>query len=244
MLLISSVSSMKVTDLSALPFIQRALMRPQDPRAVLSFFFGSNYYGDEIEAVKDGSCLKTMSELWYGGGPEYDKLCGTFQDTVRRVGGKEVDEEWTTTIDGVVAQMICCDQLSRNIFRGTPEAFAYEETALEAANELTDNLLGAKALVGPFYPPYLSFMVVAFMHSEAQSNHERAMRILQHAKDEYPNLIDDWNFQEKFEQDHKDVIDRFGRYPHRNKLYGRENTPDEDAWLRDTENLPGWAKSQ
>jgi uncharacterized protein (DUF924 family) len=45
-------------------------------------------------------------------------------------------------------------------------------------------------------------------------------------------------------QDHKDVIDRFGRYPHRNQALGREHSAEEAAWLADYENMPAWAKSQ
>jgi uncharacterized protein (DUF924 family) len=53
-----------------------------------------------------------------------------------------------------------------------------------------------------------------------------------------------WDIQLKALEDHTQVVDRFGRYPHRNKLHGRESTLEEIAWLEDKEHLPGWAKSQ
>ena len=83
------------------------------------------------------------------------------------------------------------------------------------------------------------------MHSESLSDHELGIEVLEYAKASTPDYMSDqWKNQEEYLANHKAVVDRFGRYPHRNKSLGRESTEEEQAWLDDTENLPGWARSQ
>jgi uncharacterized protein (DUF924 family) len=191
-----------------------------------------------------------MTGLWFGGGPEYDELCRPFEDVVRAAGNKELPRDpWATTVDGKMAQLLLCDQISRQLFRGTQEAFAYDVPALENARILAQTVLSkdscAVDLTGEFYAPYLSFMVVACMHSESTEDHALAMKLLEYAPANTPaDLSGWWEYQMQYEIDHKNVVDRFGRYPHRNAVKGRTSTPEELEWLADTENLPGWAKSQ
>jgi uncharacterized protein (DUF924 family) len=148
-----------------------------------------------------------------------------------------------------MATMLLCDQISRQIFRGTTEAFAYDAPALESARTLAQAVLSKDDcpvdLAGEFYAPYLSFMVVACMHSESIDDHDLALKLLTYAAANTPtDLSGWWKYQTQFELEHKAVVDRFGRYPHRNAVKGRSSTPEELEWLADTENLPGWAKSQ
>jgi uncharacterized protein (DUF924 family) len=185
-----------------------------------------------------------MNDLWFTGGEEYDRLCQPLRDTIRAAGKGLLD--WNDSVDGLMGQLVLCDQLSRNCFRGTPEAFAYDDRAVSLARQLTDRALsGDAATQQEFYPPYLCFMVTGLMHSESVENHEKALEVLNHAEATSPEHLKDWwKNQRDFELDHKRVIDRFGRYPHRNCLKGRQSTPEESMWLSDEENLPGWAKSQ
>jgi uncharacterized protein (DUF924 family) len=226
-----------------------------------------------------------MEAFWYAGGPEYDCLCQPLAATVRAVGQPKQTtlsssssasspssatasnsicsaDEWQNTVDGLVAQMILCDQVSRNLFRGTKEAYAYDETARRMARQLTDFLSVSSSsssslsssssscshsLTGEFYPAYLYSMVTTFMHSESLADHQSALQLLQLAREQLytaEHLRGLWSEQEKFELEHKSVIDQFGRYPHRNALYGRTNTAEEEIWLNDKANLPGWARSQ
>jgi uncharacterized protein (DUF924 family) len=82
------------------------------------------------------------------------------------------------------------------------------------------------------------------MHSESPPDHEAAMNLIAYANSNTPELKNVWDSLEKFELGHKEVVDKFGRYPHRNKAHGRQSTPEEQAWLADVDNLPGWAKTQ
>jgi uncharacterized protein (DUF924 family) len=252
----SEAAASVVSKFASKPFIQRALKNPSSPESVLSFFFGVDYSNqNEVESlIKQGGCFDSMPKLWYGGGPEYDKLCQPFLDVVRAAGNKELrGDPWETTVDGMTAQMLLCDQISRNLFRGTKEAFAYDKPALENARALAQRVLAKDAscpavdLTGEIYPPHLSFIVVAFMHSESVADHERGMKLLDYANanaNTPEHLTGWWKGTRQFELDHKNVVDQFGRYPHRNAAKGRTSTPEELEWLADTDNLPIWAKSQ
>jgi uncharacterized protein (DUF924 family) len=236
--------------------VQRALKAPTTTESVLSFFFGVDYQqpAEIEEGLRQGGCQKSMSGLWYGGGPDYDALCHSFRDAVRAAGKNEflkassgVAGGFPSEVDGLVAQMILCDQLPRNIFRGLPEAFAYEEQALEVARQIANSVLqpSSSVLEGEVYPPYVSFATTALTHSEYKQDHEHALELIRTCKKNSPeHLKSTWNYQQKIGEEHKAVIDRFERYPHRNKSKGRESTPEEEAWLADVDNLPSWAKSQ
>mmetsp|Transcript_5541 Transcript_5541/g.7285 ORF Transcript_5541/g.7285 Transcript_5541/m.7285 type:complete len:280 (+) Transcript_5541:13-852(+) len=247
--------------------VKRSMHRStKTPQCVLSFFYGVDFesVNDVSEKLEQGKALREMSPLWFGsGGGEYDKSCTNFQGLVRLAGNKQLTApEWQTSVDGLCAQLILCDQLSRNAFRGTKEAFAYDDTALEYANILTNHIFKndkddnktRMSLRGNVYPPYVSNIIMALMHSEDIENHSSALKLLSVA----PNMSSSssssppsdsslqqwWSNQKESEMEHKRVIDRFGRYPHRNKLKGRISTSEEEKWLADKENLPRWAKSQ
>ena len=164
-----------------------------------------------------------------------------------------------TEADLLAAKLILFDQLPRNAFRGTEEAFAYDKYSIPIARQLVQSFLVANdmndvtqktnnsevGLQGEVYPPYIAFSVVALLHSEEIQDHMDALRVLKSAKQRTPeHLRGFWDMQEYFVLDHTRVVERFGRYPHRNKAKSRTNTPEEQAWLNDVEHLPGWAKSQ
>ena len=251
--------------LMAQPFIQRALYKDRrTPQSVLSFFFGVDYHNEQDiqDNLVHGGALMKMPPLWFAGGRDYDAVCfEQFASMVRRLapqqgrawpGGNGPDDDWTQTVDGLVAQMILCDQISRNAFRGTTEAFAYDEAALRYARQLSHLIFSKQqeetletAITGTIYPPYLAVLMMALMHAEDVQDHENALRILDLAvKQSPPSLSVWWDQQQTFELEHRKVIDRFGRYPHRNSLKARVNTEEETRWLADADNLPGWAKSQ
>jgi uncharacterized protein (DUF924 family) len=243
-----------VSKFASKPFIQRALQNPSSPESVLSFFFGVDFSNQTHvnSHIHQGHCMDEMMGLWFGGGPEYDALCLPFRDVVRASDSLPRDP-WATTVDGAVAKMLLRDQISRQLFRGTPEAFAYDAPALESVRTLAQVVLSKDDdacavdtdLAGEFYAPHITFMVVACMHSEITDDHDLAMKLLEYAKANTPaHLSGWWEYQTKYELDHKTVVDRFGRYPHRNAAKGRSSTPEELEWLADKENLPDWAKSQ
>lgn len=129
--------------------------------------------------------------------------------------------EWRNEPLGRVAEIIVLDQFSRNIYRGTPLSFASDTMALclsqEAIRTGDDLKLSNTERCFGYMP---------FMHSESQRIHRVAVAL-------FSNLDLETNLN--FELKHKEVIDRFGRYPHRNDILGRPSTADELEFLK----LPG-----
>ena len=125
---------------------------------------------------------------------------------------------WRDTLQGRLAEIIILDQFSRNLFRNSPQAFAQDTAALILAQEAVHQPGFADLL-----PHERHFMLMPLMHSESQVIHEQAVPLLERYTNE--NALD-------FEIKHKVIIDRFGRYPHRNAVLGRKTTEEEAEFLK------------
>lgn len=126
--------------------------------------------------------------------------------------------EWRTSAAGRLAEVIVLDQFSRHLFRDTPGAFACDALALALAQEAVH--AGADRELKPVER---SFLYMPFMHSESLVIHEVAVRLF-----ERNGIADNLDYELR----HKAIIERFGRYPHRNAMLGRESTPDEVEFLK------------
>ena len=127
--------------------------------------------------------------------------------------------DWRDTPEGRLAEIIVLDQFSRNLYREDARAFAADGTALALAQEAVR--IGADQAVPSvrrqfFYMPY--------QHSESPRIHEVAVALFESLGD--PEFLD-------YERRHKAIIDRFGRYPHRNRVLGRASSEEEIAFLRE-----------
>jgi uncharacterized protein (DUF924 family) len=124
---------------------------------------------------------------------------------------------WRASAQGRLAEVIVLDQFSRNIHRGTPAAFAQDPMALALAQEAV-----AAGALAQLPPVQRSFLLLPYMHSESRLIHAEAERLYaEHAPPE----------NHGFELRHKAIIDRFGRYPHRNAVLGRASSEEEIAFL-------------
>lgn len=126
---------------------------------------------------------------------------------------------WRDTIEGRLAEIIVLDQFSRNMFRNSPRAFQYDPMALVLSQEAVH--LG---LAHELPPHKRSFLYMPFMHSESLAIHEEAMKLFSE-----PGL--EMNLD--YEIQHKQIIERFGRYPHRNEVLNRSSTKEEEAFLKE-----------
>ena len=126
---------------------------------------------------------------------------------------------WRTTPEGRLAEVLVLDQFSRNVYRDSPQAFAQDALALALAQELV-----ASGQDRSLPLALRSFAYMPYMHSESALVHTQAALLFAQ-----PGLEDTL----RFEQRHKEIIERFGRYPHRNAILGRESTPEELAFLRE-----------
>jgi len=194
--------------------------------------------------MREAKFFEEMKSLSYRVDEEYDKLCAPFADVVRACGKKD-GLDWEDTVDNKIARILLCDQLARNCFRGTDEAFAYDHISLAHTKELVHHALHPSEDVsfrGEIYGFYGYVCAIVLMHSEDAKDHELSLDFLEWCKSTTGNIP--WNAIKGFELEHKAVIDRFGRYPHRNKAKHRKSTKEEEDFLADVDNLPRWAKSQ
>lgn len=128
-------------------------------------------------------------------------------------------DSWRKTIQGRLAEIIVLDQFSRNMFRDTPQAFAYDGMALILAQEaIRSGQLSQLSI------EQRGFLYMPYMHSESRIIHEKALELFSE-----PGL----EKKLKYEKQHKAIIDRFGRYPHRNHILGRTTTTEELAFLQE-----------
>lgn len=128
---------------------------------------------------------------------------------------------WRTSGAGRLAEIIILDQFSRNMFRDSPQSFAYDALALALAQ--------SAVAVGHDHQltnEQRSFLYMPYMHSESLAIHHEAEALFTHLGLERTL---------EFEKKHKAIIERFGRYPHRNKILGRSSSEEELAFL----SLPG-----
>ena len=126
--------------------------------------------------------------------------------------------DWRADARGRLAEIIVLDQFSRNMFRGSPLSFASDPLALALAQEA----VSVKADLA-LSPTERSFLYLPFMHSESLKIHAVAMDLYQ--RNGIQSNLD-------FEIRHKQIIERFGRYPHRNGILGRSSTEEELEFLQ------------
>ena len=126
--------------------------------------------------------------------------------------------EWRDTPSGSLAEIIVLDQFSRNIFRGTPRSFLYDGMAIVLAQFAIKNNFDKK-----LEPTQRGFLYMPFMHSESAIIHEQAKQLFSQ-----PHMEDNYEFELK----HAAIIEKFGRYPHRNSILGRESTQEELKFLK------------
>ena len=130
--------------------------------------------------------------------------------------------EWRNRAEGRLAEIIVLDQFSRNMFRGSPLSFAYDSLSLILSQEAV--LLGVDEELNS---AQRSFLYLPFMHSESIEIHKVGMSLYQ-KNGSQPNI--------DFEVKHKEIIEKFGRYPHRNKVLGRVSTDKEIEFLKQNGN--------
>ncbi|MGQ7248193.1 DUF924 family protein [Halomonas sp. V046] len=124
---------------------------------------------------------------------------------------------WRTSARGRLAEVLVLDQFPRNIHRDSAAAFAHDSQALILAQEAVAQ--GADRILDV---PWRAFLYMPYMHSESLVVHEEALRLF-----DQPGLEENLRFEHR----HREILLKFGRYPHRNALLGRTSSEDEQAFL-------------
>ena len=127
-------------------------------------------------------------------------------------------DSWRTTAEGSLAEIIVLDQFSRNLFRNSPKAFAHDGMALVLAQVAI-----SKGYDKELTQQQCNFLYMPFMHSESLAVHDRAVEL-------FTDLGHEMSLE--YEMKHRVIIERFGRYPHRNTVLGRTSSEEEIEFLK------------
>jgi uncharacterized protein (DUF924 family) len=188
---------------------------------ILDFWFGSE--------STDAAVAKTRTALWWEKNAEVDaQMRERFQTVVDAVGAG-AHREWLATPHGALALILTADQFPRNIYRDTSQAFAFDALALAFARQTID--AGFDRALRPIERV---FCYLPFEHSEALADQDRAVALFNalheavapENKKLFAGYLD-------FAARHRAVIERFGRFPHRNRILERDSTAAEVAFLRE-----------
>jgi len=160
---------------------------------------------------------KGFQDWFFSKKPGFDSLVRKkFLKTYRAIVRGET-AHWRTTPRGRLAEIIVLDQFSRNMFRDTPEMYRYDALALALAQEALRAGADKKLTKDE-----RMFMYVPFEHSESKKIQRESLRLFKQI----------WNKKNlKYAIDHKRIIDRFGRFPHRNAILGRKSTAAEKKFM-------------
>ena len=157
-------------------------------------------------------------EFWWKGTPELDaEIKARFGALLEKAAAGALDH-WANSADGALALIILCDQFSRNIHRKKAQAFATDAKARAIARLSLGRFFPAS-----FPPDARLFFYMPFGHSETLADQELACALLGTVADE---------IETKSSIEHRDVVARFGRFPHRNEVLGRTSTTDELEYLK------------
>lgn len=183
---------------------------------ILSFWFG--------ELDEQGISAPEQHSLWFKSSPETDQRCkDTFGACVERALRGEL-EIWAQSDGGLIALVLLLDQFTRNIYRGTPAAFSGDARALQLAQAA---IRSGQNLRLPAI--HQLFLYLPLEHSEDEGVQEQCVALVNRLAETTGGEMFE-NFA-RYAEAHRDVIARFGRFPHRNAILGRESTAQELAYL-------------
>ncbi|WP_136253878.1 DUF924 family protein [Onishia niordana] len=169
------------------------------------------------EAVLDFWFEELTPKQWFAKDEALDALIAARFEPVWAAACRAELWAWRSTPQGRLAEILVLDQFSRNMHRDHPLAFAQDTLALVLAQEAVAQ--GADQALTTRQRP---FLYMPYMHSESLPVHEEALRLF-----EQPGLEESLRFEHR----HHDILLRFGRYPHRNAILGRESSNQEQAFL-------------
>jgi uncharacterized protein (DUF924 family) len=196
--------------------------RMTTPEEVIAFWLG------ELRA--DGTADPEIAARWWVKDPAFDALLEARFGQTLRDAERGAHDAWASTPQGRVALVIVLDQLSRNLRRGSPDAFANDAKALALADA------GVAANEHRALPPmHAYFLLMPFMHAEDVEVQGRGVALFRELADRASSdalratLESAWDYAER----HRVIVERFGRFPHRNAVLGRESTAEELAFLKE-----------
>lgn len=162
---------------------------------------------------------ETKPYQWFRRDTVFDTTCRHRFGGLHRLAATNRLNVWRGQPKSALALILLLDQFSRNLFRDTPQAFAHDAMALDVAKDAIRRRFDLR-----FGVKERAFFYMPFMHSEDLTAQERSVSLF---KARLPGTMN-----VPFAVEHHDIIKRFGRFPHRNKILGRTSTPAEIAFLK------------
>ncbi len=192
---------------------------PQHIESILDYWFGALDGPDDVDRSKN--------RLWWNGGPEIDAEVTTRFGALVEAAVAGTLDDWCETPRGALALVILLDQLTRNVHRGTAQAYAGDAKAVQICSDAI-----ARGHDRALRLIERSFFYMPLMHAEDPGCAARSLSLFEALAQEITTCPreDHPNFLSHAKQ-HADIVTRFGRYPHRNELLEREPTPAELEFL-------------
>jgi uncharacterized protein (DUF924 family) len=182
---------------------------PTKAEEVLAFWFGREGepgYGE-------------FREAWFKKDPEFDRLVRNRFEALYELAAAGDLDDWKEEARSCLALVIVLDQFPRNIFRGDPRSYATDRKAQETAEHAVDRALDREL------PEFQrTFLYIPFMHSEDLEHQRRSVELFRGLGGSETN-------SSYYAVRHMEIIERFGRFPHRNEVLGRRTTPEEAEFL-------------
>lgn len=184
-----------------------------------TFWLGSSTESPELAAAR--------RDWWYrGGAPVDDEIRCRFGALLPKACNGELTA-WLTTAEGALALILLLDQFTRNLYRSTPEAYVGDALAFDLVNQAIELNLDED-----LHPVARIWLYHPFHHAESVAQQDQGLALLETALQAAPNVwrayvqrsITGWTR-------HRDIVARFGRFPHRNKVLGRSSSAEERAFM-------------
>ncbi len=179
---------------------------------ILTFWFGKPKNAD----------YGKPRQVWFQKNPEFDQQIRNHFLADYQLAAQGQLQHWKESPDSCLALILLFDQIPRNVFRGQAQAFATDNQALEAAKYAVSQGFDQQML-----PVQRWFIYLPFEHSENLADQEKSVELMRQLSDD-PDSASPIDYAIR----HWKVIQQFGRFPHRNLILGRKNTPEEQEFLQ------------
>jgi uncharacterized protein (DUF924 family) len=193
----------------------------ENPDALLRTWFG-----DDLETAE---AVAARSQAWFGGDPSFDDLVRHQFSVLPDQALRGDLDPWRGPPRSTLALAIALDQLPRNLFRGSPKAFAYDSAALDLSRWALD-----RELDGQLHPVEAVFVYLPLEHAEDLAIQVQCVARFRALRARAPAvLLSHFELFLSYAKRHREVIERFGRFPHRNQILERPSTVEELRYLKE-----------
>lgn len=189
------------------------------PTEIVEFWFG--------DALVSAELAKLRAKLWFSRNDEFDREIERRFGSLPESAARGELDAWRGDASSALALVLVLDQFPRNLFRKSPKAFAFDPPAREVAIDAISRDLDAA-----LDSLQAAFLYLPLEHAEDIGLQERSVALFERLVTRaHPDLTALFESFADYARRHRDIIQRFGRFPHRNTILGRESTPDEVAYL-------------